>query len=65
VPEVISFLRHIPQIHSSKLMTVIQPPGLKSVVNLLQLKLGYACGLFTLKVHSQETNVFFLRISSR
>jgi hypothetical protein len=30
-----------------KKMTVIQPPGVQWVVNLLQLKLGYACD-FTL-----------------
>jgi hypothetical protein len=46
-----------------KQMTVIQPPGVKWVVSLLQLKLGYACDIFTPKVQPQETN--FLGISCR
>jgi hypothetical protein len=33
------------------------------VVNLLQLKLGYSCNLFTTKVQSQDINVSFLGIS--
>jgi hypothetical protein len=33
---------------------VIQSPGIKWVVNLLQLKLEYPCDLFTPKIHSQE-----------
>jgi hypothetical protein len=37
----------IAQTHSSKLMTVIQPPEVQWKVNLLQLKLGYACDIFT------------------
>jgi hypothetical protein len=36
VPEVASFMRHIPQSHSSKLITVIQTPGVQRVVILLQ-----------------------------
>jgi hypothetical protein len=52
-----SFLRHIPQPHSSKLMTVIQPPVVQWVVSLLQLILGYACDIFTPRVQSPETNV--------
>jgi hypothetical protein len=36
-------------------MTVIQPSGVQLVVNLLQLKLGYACDIFTPRVQSQET----------
>jgi hypothetical protein len=46
-------------------MTVIQPLGVQWVVSLLQLKLGYryACDIFTLRVQSQETNVYFLGIS--
>jgi hypothetical protein len=44
-------------------MTVIQPPGVQRVVNLLQLKLGYACEIFTPRVQSQETNMFFLGMS--
>jgi hypothetical protein len=28
-------------------MTVIQSPGVQWVVSLLQLKLGYACNIFT------------------
>jgi hypothetical protein len=41
-------------------MTVIQPPGVQWVVSLLQLKLGYACDIFTPRVQPQETNVLFL-----
>jgi hypothetical protein len=44
-------------------MTVIQPPGVQLVLVLLQIKLGYACDLFTPRVQSQETNVFLLGIS--
>jgi hypothetical protein len=47
---------------SSKMMTVIQPPGVQWVVNLLQLKLGYACDIFTPRVKFQETSLFFLEI---
>jgi hypothetical protein len=36
-------------------MTVIQPPGVQWVVSLLQLKLGYACDIFTPRVQPQET----------
>jgi hypothetical protein len=39
-------------------MTIIQPPGVQWVVNLLQLKLGYACEIFTPRVQPQETNVY-------
>jgi hypothetical protein len=46
---------------SSKQMTVIQPPGVQWVVRLLQLKLAYACDIFTPRVQPQETN--FLSIS--
>jgi hypothetical protein len=53
----------MPQLHSTKRMTTIQPPGVQWVVNLLQLKLGYDCDIFTPRVQSQETNVFSLRIS--
>jgi hypothetical protein len=65
VPAAASFLRHIPQPHSSKKMTVIQPPGVQWVVSLLQLKLGYACDIFTPRVQPQEKNVLFLGISCR
>jgi hypothetical protein len=61
----LSFLRHILEPHSSKQMTVIQESGVKWVVNLLQLNLGYACDLFTSRVQSQEINTFFLGISYR
>jgi hypothetical protein len=44
-------------------MTIIQPPGVQWVVNLLQLKMGYACDIFTPRLQYQETNVFFLGIS--
>jgi hypothetical protein len=44
-------------------MTIIQPTGVQWVVSLLQLKLGYACDIFTLRVQSQETNMLFLGIS--
>jgi hypothetical protein len=37
-----SFLNHIPQPNSSIQMKVIKPPGVKWVVNLIQLKLGYS-----------------------
>jgi hypothetical protein len=43
-------------------MIVIQPPGVQWVVNLPQLKLGYAYDIFSPRVQSQETNVFFLGI---
>jgi hypothetical protein len=43
-------------------MTVVQPPGVQWAVNLIQLKLGYSCDLFTPRVQSQK-NVFFLIIS--
>jgi hypothetical protein len=39
-------------------MTIIQQPGVQSTVNLLQLKLGYACDIFTPRVQPQETNVY-------
>jgi hypothetical protein len=35
-------------------MTVIQLPGVQWVVSLLQLKLGYACDIFTPRVQPQE-----------
>jgi hypothetical protein len=54
VPAAASFLRNLPQPHSSKQMTVIQPPGVQWVVSLLQLKLGYDCEIFTHRVQSQE-----------
>jgi hypothetical protein len=65
VPAAASFLRHITQPHSSKQMTVIQPPGVQWVVRLIQLKLRYADDIFTPRVQSQETNVLFLGISCR
>jgi hypothetical protein len=65
VPPAASFLRHIPQPHSSKQMTIIQPPGVQWVVSLLHLKLGYSCDIFTPRAQPQETNVFFLGISCR
>jgi hypothetical protein len=65
VPAAASFLRYIPQLHSSKQMTMIQSPGVKLMVSLLQLKLGYACDIFTPRVQSQEKNVFFFGISCR
>jgi hypothetical protein len=43
-------------------MIVIQPPGVQWVVNLPQLKLDYAHDIFSPRVQSQETNVFFLGI---
>jgi hypothetical protein len=46
-------------------MTVIQPPGVEWLVNLLQLKPGYACDIFTPRVQSQEAIVYFLGISYR
>jgi hypothetical protein len=49
--------------HSSKQMTVIQPPGVQWVVSLLQIKLGYICDIFTPRVQPQETNL--LGISCR
>jgi hypothetical protein len=49
-----SFLRHIPKPHSSKLMTVIQSPGVQLVLNLLKLQLGYTCDLFTPRVHLEK-----------
>jgi hypothetical protein len=39
-------------------MTLIQPPGVQWVVSLLQLKLEYACDIFTPRVQSQETMCF-------
>jgi hypothetical protein len=54
VPAAASFLRHIPQPHSSKQMTEIQPPGVQCVVTLLQLKLGYVYDIFNPRVQSQE-----------
>jgi hypothetical protein len=67
VPAAASFLRHISQqrSHSSKKMTIIQPPGVQWVVNLLQLKLDDACEIFTPRLQSQQTNMFFLGISYR
>jgi hypothetical protein len=50
-----SFLSLIPQPHSSKQMTVIQPSGVKWVVNLLQLIMECICEIFTPRVQSQET----------
>jgi hypothetical protein len=44
-------------------MTVIQPPGVQWVVNLLQLQLGYAHDNFTPRFEPQEANVLFLGIS--
>jgi hypothetical protein len=41
VPAAASFLRHIPQPHASKQMTIIQPTGVKRVLNFLQAKLLY------------------------
>jgi hypothetical protein len=51
---------HIPQPHSSKQMTVIQPPGVQWAVSLLQLNLEYVCDIFTHRFQPQETNVYFL-----
>jgi hypothetical protein len=51
--------------HSSKQMTVIKAPGVKWVLNLLQLKKEYACNIFTPRVQPQETNVYFLGILCR
>jgi hypothetical protein len=53
-------LRHIPQPHSSKQVTIIQPPGVQWEISLLQLKLRYVCDIFTPRNQSQEANVFFL-----
>jgi hypothetical protein len=39
--------------------------GVQWVVSLLQLKLGYACDIFTPRVQPQETNLYFLGISCR
>jgi hypothetical protein len=33
-----------------KTESIIQPPGVKWLVSLLQLKLGYACDIFTPRV---------------
>jgi hypothetical protein len=63
--EAAAFLKNTPQRHSSKQMTTTQPPGVQWVENLLQLKVVYACDIFTPKVQSQDTNVFFLGISCR
>jgi hypothetical protein len=65
VLETSSFLMNIPQPHSSKLMTTIQPSGVQWVVNLLQLKMEYSRDIFIPRVQPQETNVFSLRISRR
>jgi hypothetical protein len=44
-----SIFEDIPQqySHSLKQMTIIQRPGVKWLVNLPQLKLGYVCDIFT------------------
>jgi hypothetical protein len=39
------------------MMTLIQTPGVKWVVSLLQLKLGYVCHIFISRVPSQGTNL--------
>jgi hypothetical protein len=49
----------------SKRMISIKPPGIKWVVNLLKLKIGYACDIFTLSVQSQEKRGAFLGISCK
>jgi hypothetical protein len=54
MPAAASFLRHVPQPHSSKQMTVIQPPGVQWVVSFLQLRLECACDIFTPRAQSQE-----------
>jgi hypothetical protein len=59
VPASASFLRHIPQPHSSKQMTIIQPPGVQWVVSSPQIQLGYACDIFTPRVQPQETNIYY------
>jgi hypothetical protein len=46
-------------------MTLVQLPGVQWVVSLLQLKLGYACDIFTPRVQSQETNVYLFGILCR
>jgi hypothetical protein len=43
-------------------MTLIQPPRVQWVVNLLQLKLGYVCDIFTPRVQYQETNTYHMII---
>jgi hypothetical protein len=35
-------------------MTLVKPPGLQQLVNLMQTKLSFACKIFTLSIHSQE-----------
>jgi hypothetical protein len=56
VPTAASFLRYIPQQypHSSKQMTVIQPPEVQWVLNLLQLKPVYSCDLLTPRVNLKK-----------
>jgi hypothetical protein len=65
VPAAASFLRNIPQPHSSKQMTVIQPPGVQWVVSLLKLKLGYSCDIFTPRVQPKETNFLGIHVDDR
>jgi hypothetical protein len=48
VPASAAVLSHIPQLHSSKQMTVIQSAGVQWVVNLLQLKLRNMLVTFSL-----------------
>jgi hypothetical protein len=38
-------------------MSVIQPPGIKWLVSLLQLKLRYACDIFTPRVQISRKNI--------
>jgi hypothetical protein len=58
MPAASSILRHIPHPQSSKQISIIQPPGVKWVVSLLQLKLGYSCEIFTPRFQPQETNKY-------
>jgi hypothetical protein len=46
-PAIALFLRHLPQPHLSKQMSIIKLPEVQWVVNLLQVKLEYACDIFT------------------
>jgi hypothetical protein len=43
-------------------MTIIQPSRIQWVVSLLQLKLGYACDIFTPRVQSQDKCVLLVQM---
>jgi hypothetical protein len=54
VPAEASFLRHIPQPHSSKLMTTTKPPRIPLVVTLSKIKLGSDYDLFLPEINLKE-----------